>query len=67
MGPLEIIALIRAGMQAVQAGYDLFEQVKGTLSESDQAKVHQELLDAAAVTNALRPQADAALDEASKV
>lgn len=61
MDPLTIIALIRAGAQAVQEGYNLYESVKGTMSETDAAKVHQALLDAQAITAALRPLVDDAL------
>lgn len=61
-----IISLINAGVQAIQTGYDLYNQTKAVLSEEDQAKIKKALADAQDATNVLRPQVDAALEEASK-
>lgn len=66
MGPLEILALVKAGMAAVQAGYDLFNNVKHTMSETDQQTVLNELKAIEDATAAMRVNVDAALDEAAK-
>lgn len=66
MGPLEILALIKAGSQAVQAGYDLFNNVKHTMSLTDQQMVLNELKGIKDATAAIRHDVDIALDEASK-
>lgn len=66
MGAAAIIALIEAGVQALQTGYDLYQKTQSTLSETDSAAIKKALADAQAATAALRPQVDAALDAAAK-
>lgn len=66
MNPDNIITLINLGAQALKAGIDLYNQSQATLSEEDDAKIKAALADAQAQTDLIRPQVNAALDEAAK-
>lgn len=66
MGVEAIIALIAAGTQAIQTGYNLYQQSQSTMSETDLAKIKAALEQAQAATAIIRPQVDAALDAAAK-
>lgn len=66
MDPLSIIALVRAGVSTLQTAYDAYEQIKHTMSETDQATVEAEFQQAKDATAVMRKQVDEELDDVSK-
>jgi hypothetical protein len=66
LGIAEIIALIAEGAKALATANEAYQQIKGTLSETDQQKIDDALAEAENATDQMRPAVDAALEAASE-
>jgi hypothetical protein len=62
LGIAEIIALIAEGAKALATANEAYQQIKGTLSETDQQKIDDALAEAENATDQMRPAVDAALE-----
>lgn len=65
MGVEEIIEFIEIGAKLISIGSNAYNAIQSTLSETDLQKIQAALAASQAATALIRPQVDAALDEAA--